>query len=51
MSKLCSVCLDQDKSIMLEPCRHVCLCQECAPRVTNCRIYRCTPTKRVQLYL
>ena len=50
-SKLCSVCLDQDKSIMLEPCRHVCLCQECAPRVTNCPICRCTPTKRVQLYL
>ena len=50
-SKLCSVCLDQDKSIMLEPCRHVCLCQECAPRVTSCPICRCTPTRRVQLYL
>ena len=50
-SKLCSVCLDQEKSIMLEPCRHVCLCQECAPRVTNCPICRCTPTNRVQLYL
>ena len=50
-SKLCSVCLDQDKCVMLEPCRHVCLCQECAPIQTSCPICRVTPTKRVQLYL
>ena len=50
-SKLCSVCLDQDKSVMLEPCRHVCLCQECAPMQTSCPICRVTPTNRVQLYL
>ena len=50
-SKLCSVCLDQDKCVMLEPCRHVCLCQACAPIQTSCPICRVTPTKRVELYL
>ena len=50
-SKLCSVCLDNEKCVMLEPCRHVCLCQECAPMQTSCPICRVTPTNRVQLYL
>lgn len=27
---LCAVCQDAEKSVMLEPCRHICVCADCA---------------------
>lgn len=47
----CVVCLDAAKEIMLEPCRHVCLCGVCAPRVRDCPVCRAKVRRRVQLYL
>ncbi|XP_043224669.1 E3 ubiquitin-protein ligase RNF26-like [Amphibalanus amphitrite] len=32
-SRACVVCLDQDKSVILLPCRHVCLCEPCGRQV------------------
>jgi len=29
----CDVCMDKDKSILLIPCRHLCMCGECADRL------------------
>ncbi|CEL92411.1 unnamed protein product [Vitrella brassicaformis CCMP3155] len=31
----CDVCMDKDKSIPLIPCRHLCLCGECAGRLMS----------------
>lgn len=50
-SKLCIVCLDEEKSVMLEPCRHVCLCVKCEAAVELCPLCRAKPTSRVRLYI
>lgn len=47
----CVICLDSAKEIMLEPCRHFCLCVGCAPRVSDCPVCRARVTKRVRLYM
>lgn len=36
----CNVCMDRMKDMVLLPCRHVCSCQRCAARLTNCPICR-----------
>lgn len=38
---LCCVCLKKEKSVLLEPCRHVCLCSECAIDLNKKEIPRC----------
>ena len=30
----CSVCMDNKKNYILIPCAHVCVCEECAGKVT-----------------
>ncbi len=47
----CVICLDLAKEIMLEPCRHVCLCADCAPRVNDCPVCRARVVSRVRLYM
>lgn len=49
--KLCDVCMDGDKCIMFELCRHVCVCEACAPMVDKCPLCRQTPTRKVAIYL
>ena len=49
--KLCVVCLSEPKSIMLEPCRHVCLCPACEPSIDKCPMCREVPSRRVPLYI
>lgn len=38
---LCIVCFSEVKNIILLPCRHVCLCEECYKNVRKCPIGRC----------
>lgn len=47
----CVICLDAPKATMLEPCRHVCLCEACAPRVKECPVCRAKVRRRTRLYL
>ena len=44
---LCIVCMDATKSVLLEPCRHFCLCMDCAQGVEACPVCRspCTISK------
>lgn len=35
---LCVVCCDRERSRLLQPCHHVCLCDVCAARVEHCPI-------------
>jgi hypothetical protein len=47
----CVVCLDSPREMMLEPCRHVCLCAACALRVSHCPVCRAKVARRVRLYM
>lgn len=43
-SRTCVVCLDSDAVMVVVPCGHACLCEECAPKVRRkgtCPVGRC----------
>ena len=42
--RTCVVCLDREREVVLDPCRHYCLCGECSNSLTECPICR----KRIQ---
>lgn len=47
----CIICFDEDKSVVLVPCGHYCLCVNCADRIRydNCPMCR-TPITQVVSY-
>ena len=47
---LCSVCLDAKRAVMFEPCRHVCVCEECAELLDRCPLCRNVCTGKVKLF-
>ncbi len=49
--RLCAVCLENERSIVLEPCGHLCLCKECSPRIDKCPFCRQTPTRRLPVFV
>lgn len=49
--KLCTVCLENEKNILLEPCNHVCLCENCAAQIDKlCPICRAEFTTQKKIY-
>lgn len=51
---LCVVCLSAKKSVLLEPCAHICMCSNCANdiRLNNkCPVCRIIITKRNTVYI
>ena len=36
----CVVCLDKQKTILLQPCNHLCLCENCEEMMTKCPLCR-----------
>ncbi|CAN0251080.1 unnamed protein product [Phaeothamnion confervicola] len=49
---LCCICRDRAKSVLLLPCRHLCLCRQCAQHDTlgACPICRVTVMDRIAVY-
>lgn len=48
---MCVACMDEVRSVMLQPCGHLCLCTVCSahPTITRCPLCRCPIGHRVQL--
>jgi len=51
MKKLCSVCLENEKCILLMPCNHVCLCEPCSGQLNDCPVCLTKTTNKVKIYL
>lgn len=51
-ASLCCICKDNQKTILLLPCRHLCLCEHCAnlPIVSSCPVCRAAISERLQVY-
>jgi len=48
---LCCVCLVKTRTVLLMPCKHLCLCSECSPKISTCPQCRSTPTTRLEVYI
>lgn len=46
----CVVCLDARKSVVLMPCRHLCVCAGCAEPLRNCPVCRSDIAERMRLF-
>ncbi len=49
--RCCRVCRCNDVSILLLPCRHLCLCKECESRLDACPLCRSLKNASVQVYM
>lgn len=53
--RLCVVCVEKEKAVMLRPCNHVCLCTECSKNIRllrgMCPICRENITKTERVYI
>ncbi len=48
----CCICKDAPKTVLLLPCRHLCLCESCAglPVVSTCPVCRGQISQKLQVY-
>ncbi|CAM6015636.1 unnamed protein product [Sphagnum balticum] len=49
--RMCRVCRCNDVSILLLPCRHLCLCKDCETRLDTCPLCRSLKNASVQVYM
>ncbi|CAE8618152.1 unnamed protein product [Polarella glacialis] len=47
----CAICLDRDRSVVLQPCFHLVSCPECQDRVKTCPLCRATTEGRLRVRL
>ena len=45
--RTCVVCLEREREVVLDPCRHYCLCKQCSNSLTKCPICRKQIQKKV----
>lgn len=50
--RVCVVCQTDAKTVLLMPCRHMCLCKNCSSRseMTKCPLCRVAITERIDVY-
>ena len=49
--QLCRVCCDAESTVLFYPCGHVCCCQKCADKLTDCAVCRKVFSRKVTLRL
>ncbi len=49
--RTCCVCLDNDFSVMFEPCHHLIVCETCSKKIDKCPSCRKSIIKKVKIYL
>jgi hypothetical protein len=51
-SKLCCVCMEGERQVLLMPCRHLCVCRGCSEdeRLKDCPICRSEIRERMVVY-
>ena len=47
---ICVVCLANERTILLKPCKHFCMCTECAMQLTLCPMCNARITERERIY-
>mmetsp|Transcript_20806 Transcript_20806/g.43465 ORF Transcript_20806/g.43465 Transcript_20806/m.43465 type:complete len:97 (+) Transcript_20806:72-362(+) len=50
--KLCCVCMEKERQVLLMPCRHLCVCRGCSEdaRLLDCPICRSDISERMVVY-
>lgn len=48
--KRCRVCYETDVSVLLLPCRHLCLCKDCESKVDSCPICHANKNACLQIF-
>jgi len=51
-SRLCVICQEGEKSVVLFPCRHMCLCESCSQHddLQQCPLCRRPIVQRISVY-
>jgi len=49
--KLCCICFEREKNILLLQCKHVCVCSNCVTTLTMCPICRSNISSNIQIYI
>ncbi|XP_073005550.1 probable BOI-related E3 ubiquitin-protein ligase 2 [Typha latifolia] len=49
--RACKVCRQRDVSVLLLPCRHLCLCKECESKVDTCPVCCSTKNACLQIFM
>lgn len=49
--KLCVVCIDAEKSVLLLPCRHVCVCKLCSRQIDSCPVCRAQIQDKINVFM
>lgn len=47
----CSVCLENEKCILLVPCNHLCLCETCSNHLNDCPLCKTRITNKLKVFL
>ena len=49
LQRLCVVCVDRERSLVLQPCKHFCVCAKCKLKLKKCPICEVKIDSRVRV--